>query len=234
MYDFEEACPVSKAATVLCERWTLQILREMMLGASRFSEFRQYLPKLSPTLLNSRLKSLETQGLVVKKKIRDKSGHEYQLSASGRALEPIISEFGKWGMQYAFDMMSEDQLNVSAIIRDFAFALQSDQLPSGSIIIQFNVLIEDDCVIKYLMVRNGSTEVCDENMGYDVDVTLTASLKTFGQIWFNAIGVTPLIKAGQLKVSGPPAYTRNISRWLGTSQFLAGKPLQQQASSTCK
>ena len=64
MYDYEEVCPVSRAASILCERWTLQIVREMLFGASRFSDLQKYLPKLSPTLLNTRLKTLEQQGIV--------------------------------------------------------------------------------------------------------------------------------------------------------------------------
>jgi len=68
MYDYEEACPVSRAASVLCERWTLQIIREMLMGATRFSEFRQYLPRMSPTLLNTRLKSLEEAGIIARGK----------------------------------------------------------------------------------------------------------------------------------------------------------------------
>ncbi|MBI3772124.1 MAG: helix-turn-helix transcriptional regulator [Gammaproteobacteria bacterium] len=47
MYDYSEFCPISKAASVLGERWTLQIIREILFGASRFSEFQKYLPKLS-------------------------------------------------------------------------------------------------------------------------------------------------------------------------------------------
>ena len=69
MFDYAEACPISKAASLLCERWTLQIIREMLMGATRFSEFQKYLPKMSPTLLNSRLRSLEAHGLIVRKRI---------------------------------------------------------------------------------------------------------------------------------------------------------------------
>jgi len=233
MYDFEEACPISKATSVLCERWTLQILREMMLGATRFSEFRQYLPKMSPTLLNTRLKTLEKQGLIVKKKIPEKSGYEYQISPSAKALGPVLSEFGKWGMQIAFTSMNEKQLNVSALIRDFSFALQVDQLPHGNSVIQFNVTVDNECIVKYIIVRDGKGELCEENFGYDVDVNLTADLKTFGQIWFNALNINSAIKNGQLKVFGTSFYTKNIIRWLGTSLFMAGNSMQREARSRC-
>jgi len=123
MYDFEEACPVSKAASVLCERWTLQIIREMLLGATRFSEFQKYLPRMSPTLLNTRLRTLEEQGIIIRKKVPDKKGCEYQLTPSGLELKSVIKEMGKWGMHWVFESMDAEQLNLSSIIRGYAVAL---------------------------------------------------------------------------------------------------------------
>ena len=76
MYDYGEACPISRASRVLCERWTLQIVREMMLGATRFSEFQRYLPRISPSLLSKRLTELERAGLVEKVKKHSKLDDE--------------------------------------------------------------------------------------------------------------------------------------------------------------
>ena len=95
MYDYEEACPISKASSVLGERWTLQIIREMMLGARRFSEFQRYLPRLSPSILNTRLKSLEDHGIILRRRIPEQRGYEYLLTPAGKALPPVMIELGK-------------------------------------------------------------------------------------------------------------------------------------------
>ena len=68
MYDYDEACPISMAATVLCERWTLQIVREMLFGATRYSEIQRFIPNISPSLLRNRLRFLEEQGVILRKK----------------------------------------------------------------------------------------------------------------------------------------------------------------------
>lgn len=219
MYDYEEACPVSRASSVLCERWTLQIIREMLLGATRFSEFQKYLPRMSPSLLNTRLRTLETQGIIVRKKVADRKGYEYHLTPAGRQLKGVIKEIGKWGMRWVFDNMNPEQLNLSAIIRDYAVAMKTQQLPDGDIVIQFTVTGDRDVVKKYVLVRDGKTQVCDENISHDVDVYLTASLETFGQIWFGELSVLSACGSGKLKVVGPPFYVNNLSKWLGTSQF---------------
>jgi len=221
MFDYDEACPISKATSVLCERWTLQIIREMLLGASRFSEFQKYLPKISPTLLNSRLSMLQQEGIVVRRKIPEKRGFEYQLTPAGTALQPVLSELGKWGMQWVFEGMSEEQLNVSTIVRDFAFALDTSQMPSGDSTIQFAIDCEASTVRKYVLVRDAKTQVCEDNIGYEVDVYLTAALKTFYDIWFGEIRLETACKQGLLKIVGAPVYARRLSRWLRTSQFAA-------------
>jgi len=221
MFDYDEACPISKATSVLCERWTLQIIREMLLGASRFSEFQTYLPRLSPTLLNSRLRMLQQEGIIVRKKVPEKRGYEYRLSPAGAALQPVLSELGKWGMQWVFEGMNEEQLNVSTIVRDFAFALDPGQLPTGDCTIQFSVGCENSTARKFVLVRDAKTQVCEDNIGYEVDVYLTAALKTFYGIWFGEIALDAACKSGLLKVIGAPAYTRNLSKWLRTSQFAA-------------
>lgn len=219
MFDYEEVCPISKAASVLCERWTLQIVREMLFGASRFSDLQKYLPKLSPTLLNSRLKSMEQEGIIIRKRIPEKRGYEYFLTPRGQALRPVLEAMGKWGMEWAFEEMDTEQLNLSVIVRDFAVALKTDELPAGNTTIQFNIPSEGDTVKKFVLVRDGCSQVCDENIGTEVDVYLTADLATLGRIWFGDMSIRAALDQGLLRAVGPSVYLNRISSWLGRSQF---------------
>jgi len=220
MFDYEEACPISKTASVLCERWTLQILREMFFGATRFTDFQVHLPRLSPSLLNTRLKTLEQHGIILRRRIPEKRGFEYLLTPTGRELRPILSAMGKWGMKWAFEQMDERELNCSTIIRDFAVALKLEELPAGTSTIQFNVTSKDGTTTKkFIRVDDGSAQVCDEDFGFDVNVYLTARLLTFGQIWFGELTVASAKTQGLLKAIGEAFYVQNLEKWLGTSQF---------------
>ena len=219
MFDYAEACPISKAASLLCERWTLQIIREMLMGATRFSEFQKYLPKISPTLLNSRLRSLEAHGLIVRKRIPEKRGFEYQLTPSGKALQPLLTEFGKWGMNWVFRGMEDEELNISTIVRDFAMAMDTQELPSGDTVIQLTVQDVGPAARNFILVRGGHAQVCDDNIGHEVDVYLRADLKTLYQIWFGEIGVDAARQRKLMQVVGPPIYEKTVARWLRTSQF---------------
>jgi DNA-binding HxlR family transcriptional regulator len=221
MYDYEEACPVSKASSVLCERWTLQIIREMLLGASRFNELQTLLPRMSPTLLNARLKALEQQDIIWRRRIPEKRGFEYQLTPCGQALRPVIAEFGKWGMKWVFTQMNPEQLNVSSIVRDFAVALRMDQLPAGNLTLQFTITGDSRPARKFILVRDRHPQVCEDNIGNEVDVYLTASLETLGQVWYGFTKVEAALASGAMKIAGDPALVSTVSRWLGTSQYSA-------------
>lgn len=179
------------------------------------------MPKLSPALLNTRLKTLEEQDIVFRRRIGGKTGYEYQLTPSGKALRPLIIEFGKWGMQWAFDNAEEGEMNPTVITRDFAHALDAELFPATDGVIQFNITDEFNPARKFILVRDGHAQNCDDSIGYDVDVYLNGELKTFYQIWFGGISIKKASNENKLKIVGPSHFTQNISRWLRTSQFAA-------------
>lgn len=219
MYDYGEACPVSRATSVLCERWTLQIVRELMLGATRFSEFQKYLPKISPSLLNARLRMLEENGIIIRKRIPEKRGYEYHLSPAGKALGPVVTEIGKWGMRWVYDGLSDEHLNVVVLLREIAVFLKTEELPSGDTVLQFTFTDVNETPRRYLLIRDDKREVCDENPGYEVDVYFRSSLRTLSEIWWGDVALSAARDKGALKVTGPVTYTKNLSRWFPISSF---------------
>ena len=61
---YKQFCPVAMAAEMLCPRWTMVVLRELIAGTTRFNELRRGMPRMSPALLSRRLKELEAAGVV--------------------------------------------------------------------------------------------------------------------------------------------------------------------------
>ena len=79
MSSYGQFCPVAKAMEVLDERWTLLVVRELLLGSRHFNELRRGVPKMSPALLSKRLRSLERAGIVTR------SGSGGRTSSSSRS-----------------------------------------------------------------------------------------------------------------------------------------------------
>jgi DNA-binding HxlR family transcriptional regulator len=61
---YKQFCPLAMAAELLCTRWTMVLLRELVAGSTRFNDLRRGVPKMSPTLLSQRLKELEQAGII--------------------------------------------------------------------------------------------------------------------------------------------------------------------------
>jgi DNA-binding HxlR family transcriptional regulator len=219
MYDYGEACPISRATSVLCEKWTLQIIREMTLGATRFSEFQKYLPKISPSLLNARLRLLDESGIIMRKRIPEQRGFEYRLTPAGKALKPVLTELGKWGMHWIYDGLDDDQLNAAVLLREIAVMLKSDQLPSGKTVMQFTFTDFEESSRRYVFVQDDKREVCDENPGHEVDVYFRSTLRTLSEIWWGDVGLRAACSNGSLQVTGPPVFTRSLIKWFPVSSF---------------
>jgi DNA-binding HxlR family transcriptional regulator len=66
---YKQFCPVAMAAEVLCTRWTVVLLRELVAGSTRFNELRRGVPRMSPALLSKRLKDLEAAGILTRTRV---------------------------------------------------------------------------------------------------------------------------------------------------------------------
>jgi DNA-binding HxlR family transcriptional regulator len=224
MYDYDEACPISMAASVLCERWTLQILREMFFGSTKYSEIQKFIPNLSPSLLRDRLRSLEEQGLVMRRRAERGNRYEYFLTPSGKALAPVLTEMGKWGMRHAREGMTNKANTASGLVRDFAGRLHADELPSGNTSIQLNLSDVEESPRGYIHVRDGEVEVCDTDLGFETDVYITSTLDLMTRIWYGEVDMTKAMETGRMKVVAAPVYCRHITRWLRISSFTTDNP----------
>jgi len=94
---YEDACGTAFAMELIGERWSLLIVRELMLGGRRFSDLRASLPGISAKVLTERLASLETAGVLVKRKLPPPAATQvYELTEWGYLAEPAIQELGRW------------------------------------------------------------------------------------------------------------------------------------------
>lgn len=224
MYDYSEFCPISKAASVLGERWTLQIIREMLFGASRFSEFQKYLPKLSPSLLNSRLLSLEQSGIIIRKKIPEAKGYEYLLTPAGKDLLPVLMAMGKWGMRWVYDQLSDDELSAESLMRSVSRDMNIAELPAGDTVIRFNFTNLSEYANWYIKVQDNQCKVCDEVPDQEVDVHFISDLLTFTEVWMGSLNLQRALESGKLKLVAPSVYSKNVSKWLGLNIFARENP----------
>src|SRR5829696_331634 len=116
---YNQFCPVAMAAEILCTRWTVVLLRELVAGSSRFNELRRGVPRMSPALLSKRLKELEAAGVVMRSQIRGGPDlYEYALTAAGKDLAQVVEAVGAWGQKWVTTASSLEKLDVNLLMWD--------------------------------------------------------------------------------------------------------------------
>jgi DNA-binding HxlR family transcriptional regulator len=94
---YGDACGTAFAMELIGERWSLLIMRELMLGGRRFSDIRARLPGISAKVLTERLNGLEQAGVLSKRKLPPPAEVQvYELTEWGYLAEPAIQELGRW------------------------------------------------------------------------------------------------------------------------------------------
>jgi DNA-binding HxlR family transcriptional regulator len=136
--EYKQFCPVAKASELLGEKWTFLIIREALMGATRFNEFQRGMALISPTMLTKRLNELTENGLMVRKKINMKKGYEYFLSEAGKDLYPVIMQLGDWGMKWARGQMHNSELDVELLMIYLVRSIKPEKLAGNETTIQFN------------------------------------------------------------------------------------------------
>ena len=95
---YADACPIARALDVIGERWALLVVRELTLGAQRFSDLRRALPGASTNMLTDRLRELEAHGVLRRRTLPPPAASSvYELTERGHGLEPVLDALGAWG-----------------------------------------------------------------------------------------------------------------------------------------
>jgi DNA-binding HxlR family transcriptional regulator len=105
---YDQFCGIARALDLVSERWTLLIVRNLMLGPRRYSDLMAELPGITTNLLAARLKTMEADGLITR---TEGPPAGYQLTALGAALEPVVIELGRWGANFMDQPRRADTVN---------------------------------------------------------------------------------------------------------------------------
>ena len=218
MTGYGQFCPVSKAAEIVCQRWTPLILREVLTGSSRFNEIRRGVPTCSPALLTKRLRELEAAGVIV----RGTDGATYRPTEAGYELLPVIMGLGTWGHRWARSDYGPEDLDPGLLLWDVRKYL-APGLDEARVVVQ---LIFPSVPAKrrfyWVVVDPHEIDLCLTDPGHPVDVVIEADLRSLTQVWMGDAQFVDEIAAGRILLRGPATLTRSIPRWFGQNPIIAG------------
>ena len=225
---YRQFCPVAMAAEILCTRWTVVLLRELIAGSTRFNELRRGVPRMSPALLSQRLKDLEAAGILARiSSASDRGAFEYQLTAAGRELRPIVEAFGIWGQRRIEADLSLQHLDVQLLMWDMHRNLNTTPMPARRSVVQFAYpKLPAAQRLWWLIVEpKEGVDLCSVDPGFDVDLYVSVDLRTMTAIWMGLDTVRVAVANRRLILTGSRQLATAMQTWLGLSPFAKERKL---------
>ena len=220
MPKYGQFCPVAKAAEIFGERWTLLIIRELLGGATRFSEFQRGLANASPTILVKRLRELEDAGIVCRKSKVGRQSAEYCLTTAGEDLMPMVEHMGNWANRWVSGRLQQDELDEYLLMADIQRRIQLQSLPLSSAVLHFHFSRARKHPKWWLVINDGEVDLCDKDPGLEPDFYVDTSIKLMIEIWLGRIPLNDARRSGRLKTAGHRGIERSMNQWLGRSIFV--------------
>ena len=224
MPEYGQFCPVAKATDIIGERWTVLILRELLLGTTRYNDLQRGLSRISPTLLSKRLKTLEAKGLIVRKRPPGQKSYEYHLTACGRELEPLIEHLAVWGMRWARGQMADDELDVEFLMWDLQRRLRTERLPDGETVLCFAFDELEKYKTWWLVARGADVDLCTKHPGKDVDLYISTRVRSLAEVWNGDVDLQNALREKQIRTRGNPHLAKTMPDWLGVSPYADVRP----------
>lgn len=222
MKEYGQFCPVALAASLLSERWTLLLVREMLMGSRHFNQLRRGVPLMSPTLLSKRLQTLQERGVVEHRASADGHGGEYTLTEAGRALFPLIEMLGHWGRRWVATRLRPEDIDVRLLMwamhRDFDLA----SVPQPRVVMQIDLTDGGRNHRDWWLILDkmqGRPDLCLQNPGYEIDLLLATDVVTLTEIYVGDVPFEQARAAGRIKVQGPSPLVRSMPGWFSRSLF---------------
>ncbi len=219
MIDYGQFCTVARGAEVLCDRWTPLVLRELLCGSTHFNEIRRGVPRMSPTLLAKRLRTLEEFGVV--RRTQEGRATSYELTAAGEELRPVVLALGHWGARWIGSRLSPNQLDAGFLMWDIRRFARIAEFPAERrVVVHFDLPDASERERAWwLVVEDGVADLCRDDPGHDLDVVVRSSLLALTEVWTGDRTPEQVISSGEISLFGAPGDTGRVWIWLGTSGF---------------
>lgn len=213
---YGQYCPLARAMELLGERWTLLVVRDLLIGTRRFNDLARGLPRMSRSLLSTRLSTLCDAGIVQRVRRADGRAAEYRPTEAGRALWPVVEGLLGWGARWAFDQPRGDELDPVLLMWWIRRGTVPERCPEGGVTIEFE-FVDDEKGRYWIVVEPSDVSVCLDPPPFDVDLWVRTDLASMYRVWLGRVDILRALEDGRLRLHGPPSLERAFPRWFDLS-----------------
>jgi len=228
MERYGEFCPVSLAAEIFARRWTPLIIRELLMGSTRFNDLRRGIPHITASMLSRRLDELTMAGIIERDEGID--GTHYVLTEAGEELRSVVEMLGVWGRRWLPAEYREDDLDSRLLVWDIHRGIHLERIPERTVI----ELHFDDGPVEYraywLVLAPQGAEVCLTHPGGEIALRLACDVRTLTDVWMGNTTWEAALRSGRLRLRGDAEVGEALPDWLKLSQFAEVLPVSHASS----
>ncbi len=215
MRSYNQFCPIAKAAELFCERWTALIIRDLAGGATRFSELQRGVPLASPTLLSQRLKQLEAENVVERRKTEGVSGWTYHLTRAGEEFVPVVMALGEWGQRWSRRDLVDNEVDLGLLLWALEKDARAEIFGARRTIIEMELPDQPEHKRRWWFLNeNGHCELCLKPPDRDVQIFVSVTLPDIIRVWRGDISLAEAIDSGKLDIHAGKSLRKAFCNWL--------------------
>lgn len=195
MSRYGQYCPITRSLEILGDRWTLLIVRDLLVGARGFNELSRGLPGMSRAILSKRIDQLERAGLL------ERTDHGYEPTTACEELRPIIFGLAEWGARWAFGEPRPDELDPTVLMWWIRGGIDPEPFGPRRVVLHIR-LHEARRTHFWFVIEKHDVSLCFTDPGHEVDLLLESPLGTLYQLWEGVIEFRAALRDGLMTISG--------------------------------
>ena len=215
---YGQFCAAAKALDVLGERWTLLVVRELLLGPRRFTDLLAALPGLSPSLLTRRLQRLEANRVILREQLPPPAGSwVYQITESGLRVALVVKALADWGVQLMDTPAQGETVRADWLALHMAVSVPAEAV--AGIRESYQIHCGDE-VLHLVLTGIGVQARCGPALGTP-DLIIWTNHAAFAELSLGRTNLMDLVAAHRARVDGDAATVGRAARLFSAAQ-LAG------------
>ena len=214
MRTYGQYCPIARAADLLAERWSLIILRNILVGCLTFNDIAAGAPGLSRALLSRRLKDLERAGVIEILPKPDGRGSIYQPTQAGQELAEVMVALQNWGRKWA--ELKPEHAHPGVVLWVWVrFWLDRDRLPRRRVVVRFEYpTLPPAARRSWLLIERGDAEYCLKHPGGEEElVVVIHDPVAFARWHLGEIEWGAALRSGAIEVKGSHTLAHALPTW---------------------
>lgn len=205
---YGQFCGLARALEMIGERWSLLVVRDLVLGPKRFTELQRGLPKIPPSILSSRLNEMERSGVVRRRVLADlDAAVVYELTEYGGELDQIVLQLGLWGARSLNDQSALGVFTLDSAILSLYTTFRPDE--ARGVRVSYELRYGDMAV--HALVDDGALKV-GEGPHAGADIVIAPRGQAMLKLLRGELTAAEAVVRGEVQIQGPAEHLHTFTR----------------------